>query len=203
MEKEPERAGNASGKRLLQLVLATVTLALMISGIALGGYGYNEEISIPKCLSCLGLTPVSEVDFRFETANGAAHPEWILKELEEKVIFIDFSLRYGCVACDEMMPVINDIEDEYGDEVEFFLAYSGEDAEMDRAWNIYDYENGEKHLAPTFIIITLNEDTDGVVKPYYGEIVGKTPKNDLVELIDFALEMHRQAILHKLTHTDS
>ena len=175
----------------------------MISGIALGGYGYNEEISIPKCLSCLGLTPVSEVEFRFETANGAAHPQWVLDELEEKVVFIDFSLKYGCVACDEMLPVIQDIEDDYEDEVEFFLVYWGEDQEKDKAWNTYDFQNGEEHEAPTFIIITLKEDDDGEVKPYYGEIVGKTPKSEMVGHIDYALEMYRQAELYKLTHTDT
>ncbi|MDP6155362.1 MAG: thioredoxin family protein [Candidatus Thermoplasmatota archaeon] len=203
MEIQPEKAGDASKRRLPQLILATVTLALMISGIALGGYGYNEEISIPKCLSCLGLTPVSNVEFRFQTANGADHPDWILDEMEEKVVFIDFSLKYGCVACDEMLPVIEDIESEYEDEVEFFLAYWGEDDEMYRAWGIYDFLNGELHEAPTFIIITLNKDSDGVVKPFYGEIVGKTPKNELVGHIEYALEMHRQANLYKLTNVDA
>lgn len=160
----------------------------MIAGIVLGGYAYNKQISIPKCLSCLGLEPVSDLEFTFELNSGGEHPTWVRENLKKKVVFIDFSYKVGCPGCDEMLPVVESLNESYGGQVEFFVIYLDLEEEQIPVWLDYDIQN--KKGAPTFIIITLNQDEQGNIRPYFGEVVGKVSENELSEYLDDAVALH-------------
>ena len=162
----------------------------MVCGIAIGGYSYNEQISKVTCLACLGLNPYNTLDYSFETVNGASHPDWVTGPLREKVVLIDFTQKKGtgCAGCDEMAPVISRLEREYDEDVEFIIVYMFENNEREDTYGIYS--DGKKIGVPTFIIVTLNEDDDGTVKPYFGKMSGVIPESDIQEQLDAVAAMH-------------
>jgi len=173
-----------------QLGVGIVALAAMVMGISLGGYSYNETISEVTCLACLGLNPYNELEYSFETVNGAPHPDWVTEPLGDKVVLIDFTQRKGtgCAGCDEMAPVISELEREYEEEVEFIIVYMFENDEREDTYGIYS--DGKIIGVPTFIIVTLDEDDDGTVKPYFGKMSSVVPKHELSEQLDAAVAMH-------------
>ncbi len=185
---------NEKGQLLIRIVISIFFIFILSFGIAKGGFDYNEKISVPKCLSCLGLNPKPEIEFTFDTVGNEPHPDWVIDSLKERVVFIDFSQKVGCPACDDMLPVILELEEEYEPETDFYILYLDlEDSNMTMAekgkwFNSYDFQG--KRGAPTFIIITLNEDDNGEVRPYFGEIAGKVSKNKLRDVIDDALALH-------------
>ena len=161
----------------------------MISGIALGGYNYNQQESKAKCLSCLGLNPVIELEFTIKTANGQDHPKWVIEPLREKAVFIEYTQSKGCAACDEMEPVIEKLQEEYGDRMEFIIIDSLTDFERANTYFTYDINNIGGY--PTFVILTLDND-GGEVKPFFGETGGVVPRGDLEDAINYALDVHQQ-----------
>ncbi len=172
-----------------QIGFGTLALATMVIGISLGGYSYNETISEVTCLACLGLNPYNDLEYSFETVNGAPHPDWVTEPLEDKVVLIDFTQRTGtgCAGCDEMAPVISELEREYEGDVEFIIVYMFENDEREDAYGIY---SGGKIGVPTFIIVTLDEDSDGTVKPYFGKMSSVVAKSELTEQLDAAVAIH-------------
>ncbi len=177
------------GKKLLKarIVAGVIALGLLITGVVLGGYGYNQRISSAVCLACIGLNPVSNMEFQFETANGAEHPEWVLEPLRDGPVLVEFTQSKGCPSCDKMKPIIEDLKDEYDKRVEFIIIDQYiDDPKMD-AFPTYDIMGLQGF--PTFIIITLFHD-GGEIKPYFGEYSGFVPKADLVDTLDYALAEH-------------
>ena len=157
----------------------------------MGGYDYNEHISRVTCLACLGLEPDIEIDFTFRTDNGAPHPSWVNKALREKVVLIDYTQEKGtgCPGCDKMHPIMSELADDYQDLVDFIVVYMNKEGERQDSYGIY--HDDPRKPVPTIIIITLNEDADGRVKPYHTKIVGGSiSKSELVELLDDALALH-------------
>jgi len=187
------RDDNSKGKEAriehFQIIIGILAIATMITGIALGGYSYNDQISSVTCLACLGLDPVNDIDFQFETTSGAPHPDWVLEPLKEKVVLIDFTQEKGtgCVYCDKMDPIITQLEGEYEDNVEIIIVYMYQTNEKEGDYGIY--KEGDVGV-PTFIIITLNQDDDGEIKPYWGKVSGLVPKSDMEGYLDDAIALH-------------
>lgn len=186
----PSAEGREPGRGILVLQIAAgvVALGLLATGIALEGYEYNERISSAICLACLGLNPVSELDFTFDTANGADHPSWVLEPLRERPVFIEYTQSVGCASCDVMKPVIEDLMDEYSDRVDFIIIDQMVDERVD-TFGIYDVL--ERRGFPTFIIVTLSHE-GGDVRPYFGQATGIVPGGDLAEALNDALALHLQ-----------
>ena len=180
---------NLSRTAYFQFVVGALAASALIAGILIGGYAYNEQISSVTCLACLGIDPVSDLDFRFETASGDSHPDWVLEPLKEKVVLIDFTQEKGtgCTGCDKMHPIMIELEDDYEDNVEFIVVYMFQNNEREGDYSIY--KDG-KIGVPTFIIITLNQDDDGKIKPYWGEVSGVIPKSEMEGYLDDALALH-------------
>jgi len=189
MEKEPERTGFASKKRPTQLILATVTLALMITGIALGGYEYNLNESKAKCLSCLGLNPVIDLEFVIKTANGQDHPKWVIEPLRDKAVFVEYTQSKGCAACDKMDPIVDELHEEYGGRMEFIIIDTLVDFTRGSTYDIYDINNIGGY--PTFVILTLDDD-GGEVKPFFGQTGGVISRGELEDAINYAIDVHQQ-----------
>ena len=184
----PSSAGEQrNGKKLLKarIVTGVIALGLLVTGIVLDGYDYNQRISSAVCLACLGLNPVSDIEFQFDTANGKEHPSWILEPLRDGPVFIEFTQLKGCPSCDDMKPVIKDLQDEYDGLVEFIIIVVEDgDPRMDEGKPIYDVLG-----LPTFIVVTLFHD-GSEVKPYFAKSGGIVAKGDLVESLDYALAEH-------------
>ena len=188
-DPEDNHRKKVSGIRNLQIAIGIIATAFMITGISMGGFSYNDQISSVTCLACLGLDPVNDIDFRFETATGVPHPDWVLEPLKEKVVLIDFTQEKGtgCVYCDKMHPIITQLEREYEDNVEIIIVYMYQTNEKEGDYGIYKEGNVG---VPTFIIITLNQDDDGEIKPYWGKVSGFVPKSDMEGYLDDALALH-------------
>ena len=63
---------------------------------------YNEvqqKIVEELCLSCIKLKPNTIKEYRFETANGAPHPDFILENLSKGPIILDYRITFcpGCI----------------------------------------------------------------------------------------------------------
>jgi len=190
MKVDPNHPSNSSSHAsFYQIGIGIVALAAMVCGIAIGGYSYNEQISEVTCLACLGLNPFSELDYSFETVNGAPHPDWVTGPLRNKVVLIDFTQETGtgCPGCDEMAPVISELKREYDESVEFIIIYMNTD---DARKGVYDIYVDDDIRAPTFVFVTLNEDDSGVVKPYFGEMGGAKPKGEMRDQLDAVIAMH-------------
>ena len=166
------------------------------------------------CLGCLGLYPRFEIGFTFGTVDGKPHPAWVLDALDDGPVFIEFTQDdINCPPCARMRPKVHELEEEYSDTVVFFIIninhnenakyFKNEkvintisDADETKVYNTYDVENVGKGgpATPTYILFTLEKDSDGTVKPYfavgYGEFKeedAQKTKEELAEILDFAI----------------
>ena len=180
---------------------------------AIGGYGYKEskEIGEIPCLGCLALNmkPKGIEGFVFTTTDDRPHPEYILEELNQSVVFLHFRTK-NCDGCDKIEPTILDIEKEYP-QVTFahiHLLYEGDSGDIPiptkeerDLYELYDTvlaDTGKSGGVPMMVIITLNEDENGYVKPYYlTEFNADLTHNYFREMLDAALEMHERQSGHK------
>lgn len=181
----------------LQVFTIILAFGLLIVGIGANGYQETEDRANVLCLSCLGLDPKTTLEFRFDTANGEEHPDFVTKPLENKPVFLDYSSD-GCAACDAMRPKIKELEDEYGDKITFVeeINLDHTSTEKKESYELYDYK--EQRAVPLFVIITLGYD-DGIVKPYYTAGYGflnekgeDDAKEVLVYLFNEAVEIYEQ-----------
>ena len=68
----------------------------------------RDKIVKVKCLSCLKLDPRTERSFTFLTANGEKHPDFVMNNLTEGVVFLHYS-EDACPGCDIMLPIVQDL----------------------------------------------------------------------------------------------
>ena len=191
-----------------------VVIGFLIIGTWAGTYNSLQSLMEAPCLGCLGLYPNIELNFTFETLEERPHPDWILDSLKKGPVFIEFTQNdENCPPCKRMRPFIHDLNDDYNEDVVFFIININEheNAESFRgntevrssysdepAYHVYDLEliAGGVIATPTYIIITLNDDT-GTIKPYftvgYGEFVEEDAKKTaetLAETLEYAITMH-------------
>jgi len=176
---------------------------------------YNEvksSIVDVICLSCLKLNPKTSMDFTFETANGKAHPNFILENLSKGPIFLHYS-EDDCPACDIMFPVIKQFfnlelqkEKSYytiakfrNQTVPYFYIYLDDKDTSDQWLNtFYLYDKDHIQGLPMFTVVSLGYEHGGDIKPYYTTIYSAFKDNLeqriqlLTELMDEAFRLYNE-----------
>lgn len=196
-------------------------IGFLIIGSSAGIYPILQELMETPCLGCLGLYPSFEMEFTFETVDGKPHPDWVLEALEEGPVFIEFTQSdIRCPPCAEMRPKVERLEKEFKDTVTFFIlkkisnnerefkmVYKSDEKiesiteeEILEAYRPYDQQNfggGDGWATPTFVIVTLEKDNDGKIKPYFGTAYGifkdndsEKTKKELADILDFAIKRY-------------
>jgi len=195
-------------KKLLAIQL---TVLIIIAGSLGGMFAFTDiydeiysRIVKVLCLSCLKLEPKVNLDYTFDTANNKKHPDFVLDNLSNGIVFLHYSAD-ACHGCDIIFPVIKDFfnlefdkEDIVYETVEFEnnkLAYFYNNVdhttqEMRDSYEVYDV--GGQGARPMCTIVTLKYDR-GIVKPYYVSIYGTFGENDK-ERISFLTETLKTSI---------
>jgi thiol-disulfide isomerase/thioredoxin len=190
------------------LVLFAVGLvcALVIVIVA-GAYAYTktDDIASLPCLGCLGLDPAKKgiEDFTFDQVEGWEHPVEVMERLKENVLFLHFRTR-DCPGCDQIEPTIEDIDEEYAEVVfaHVHILYEGDYGDLvfpedDELKALRTYDIMGENAVPMMVIITLNEDDDGVVRPYFNTLYGAGyTHQDFQDMLDAALELHSLHVHH-------
>ncbi len=170
------------------IVFVILLVSIMSAGIYYGGYKRSDDISSVPCIGCLGLNPVVQTEFRFRTKGE--HPDFVTEALDKNVVFLHYRTD-TCPACDEMEPVIDEIEEETPN-VEFFhINLDHAKGEKRSSFFTYDIEAEGNDITgvPMFVIMTKNKD-DGVMKPYYKVLYGIHSKEDIVSDVSQALDLY-------------
>jgi len=109
-----------------KLLIIQICVFLLFSGTLGGMLAYTnvyEEvdsgITSVLCLSCIKLTPVTQLEFTFDVAKGQDHSGFVLDSLKEGPVFITYR-EDVCIACDEMEPIIQDIFSVYFEKEDTF-----------------------------------------------------------------------------------
>jgi len=167
-----------------------ITALILISG-TLGGVLYYTDayqevysriVSI-ICLSCIKLDPVISLGFRFDTANGKDHPEFIKDLLDKGPIFIDFGTD-ACLYCDYMDPLIKQIFNVSFEKEDLFnttINFNGTEItfiHINEDWATGEYKDLESYYdvdgdnaVPMFTTITLGYH-HGFINPFYNTVYG-------------------------------
>ncbi len=194
-----------------------LVFGFLVIGSSAGIYLTLEDAMVAPCLGCLGLYPNVELKFTFDTVDDQPHPDFVLEALLDGPVFIEFTQDdENCRPCARMRPDVEALEEEYNEHVVFFIInvnhnkmdkmFDNEkkttiisDSEEDDYYGVYDLESiaGGLVATPTFIIVTIEEDDSGEVRPKfavgYGEFVEEShskTKKGLADAIDYALAMH-------------
>lgn len=176
----------------LQLFTVILAFGLLVIGIGADGYRETEDRSSILCLSCLGLNPKTTLEFRFDTANGEDHPDFVKEPLKNNPVFLDYSTD-GCKYCDEMRPKIHELKEVFGDEITFIdeINLDHTSSEKEDSFNIYDVE--DKDAVPLFVIITLGYDK-GIVKPYFASGYGLLNKHSADHAKEVLNDLFKESI---------
>lgn len=157
---------------------------------------YNEverKIVEELCLSCVKLKPNTIKEYRFETADGNPHPDFIIENLSKGPIVLDYRITF-CTGCNELEEfVLSEIFNytfrdplTYSDDpdlltvnkefkntnVTFFHFHTGDltskdvpiDGVFDKSRNVYDIVGDEGN--PMIVFITYGYH-HGSIEPYY------------------------------------
>jgi len=167
------------------LFVISVVLLLICSGAGVAMLAYTETYDEIKstivttlCLSCIKLDPITRLEYTFETVDDRPHPAFVLDNLTTGPMFLAYRENV-CDGCDIMEPLIQEVLDvhfdpystkyykstEYaGSTVNFMHINMGQaSGEIRESFFIYDQDN--RGGVPMFVLITLGEDEEGVIKP--------------------------------------
>ena len=194
------------------MLVLQISALIIISG-SLGGMlvytdVYDEVqsgIVTVLCLSCLKLEPKTKTDFTFETAYGEPHPNFVLENLTNGVVFLHYS-EDACPGCDIMYPLLQNlfnitfekedmvykiVEFEDLDIAYFYINIDHTSEELKNSFPIYDKD----HISglPMFAIITLGYDK-GIIRPYYTTVYGTLGLDKDKDRIEFLTELIREGI---------
>ena len=194
-----------------KFLVAQITVILIFAGGLSGMFlstdiyeNVQSRIVNVLCLSCLKLEPKTIVDFVFDTANGKAHPEFLIENLTIGPVFLHFS-EDVCHGCEVMHPVIEEffnISFEKTDSVYevkkiqntsivyFYINIDHTTQDLRNSLYIYDKDNVQG--LPMFSLISLGYDK-GIVKPYYTSVYG-TLKDTDQERLDFLYSILQEGI---------
>ncbi len=170
------------------VVILVVLISVMSAGMFSGGYRRSDDISNVPCLGCLGLNPVFETDFRFDAR--APHPEFVIGTLDMGVVFLHY-ITNVCSACDEMDPVIQEIESEFPHVSFIHMNLDLDTGEKRDSYFVYDMEGSGSEITgvPMFVIMTKNRE-NGELKPYFKVMYGVHPKEDIVSELRYAINLY-------------
>ena len=87
--------------QILQIIVLFIFIISFFSILSTTNV-YNEvqtKIVETLCLSCIKLKPNTIKEYRFETADGAQHPDFILENLSKGPVIIDYRITFcpGCI----------------------------------------------------------------------------------------------------------
>jgi len=200
-----------------KLLIIQICVFLLFSGTLGGMLAYTnvyEEvdsgITSVLCLSCIKLTPVTQLEFTFDVAKGQDHSGFVLDSLKEGPVFITYR-EDVCIACDEMEPIIQDIfsvyfekEDTFSEVVPIdssnitFVHINIDHATAEQRESRYIYDKDHVGGVPMFTVITLGYDP-GFIKPYYTTAYGtlnlddnKNRKELLTKIILDGIDLYNQ-----------
>ena len=150
------------------------------------------------------------MDFVFETGNGEEHSDFVLENLTEAILFIEYRSDV-CKACDDMAPIIKDIfkvKFEKEDTLYKKVNYSGTKVNfyhinLDHATQIQKdsfpiYDKDQRKGVPMFVVITVKYDR-GTIKPCYTSAYGtlgldtdEERKEMVITLIEDGITLYEQ-----------
>ena len=169
-------------------ILVLLLLSVTFTSVYFGAYRRTDDVSSVPCLGCLGLDPVLQTEFRFKTRGS--HPDFVESALEENVVFLHYRTD-TCSACDEMEPVVDEIEEENPQLEYFHINLDHAKGEKRSSFFTYDIkaEGNDITGVPMFVIMTKKSD-EGVMKPYFKVLYGIHSKEDIEEDISRALGLY-------------
>ncbi len=188
------------------MIVVILAASLMFAGAYNAGYERVDAINAIPCLGCLALDPVSPDEWFFsdsDTVNDDGtgnHQDFVTETLDHSPVFLHYR-TIVCAACDEMDPHIDELEEEYGEQIKF-IHINLDLAPEDEVNSYYDYdvlgEIDDTSGVPLFAIVTLNQTADGVLpvfKSVYGSSsdAGVSKKADLEIVIEDAVAMYQEA----------
>jgi thiol-disulfide isomerase/thioredoxin len=189
-------------------VVATLIVTTALIGLLASSNVYQEvksSIVSTLCLSCIKLDPKTILNFTFKTANGEAHPDFVLENLTIGPVFLHYR-QDVCPACDAIEPIIQEIfnasyekEEAFEKVVEFngtnvvfiHINLDHTSTKKRNSFEIYD----KKHVGgvPMITIVTLNLDRV-TVRPYYATGYGFLGKSKAVDAKPVILKLIEDAI---------
>jgi thiol-disulfide isomerase/thioredoxin len=201
-------------KTLLIFQLAGFIIAAgVFGGLTVSEDVYTEvQQTIVKvlCLSCIKLTPTTDINFTFDTIFEGDHPSFIIENLSKGVVFLAFRADV-CEACDIMEPHLKDIFEinfEKEETIVVTKTFNGINVTLIHisinhspkylidSYELYDYQ--QVSGVPMFVWITYGYDR-GFIKPYYAtgygtlqQNTGEEQQQQLLEIIDDAVELYKQ-----------
>ncbi len=124
--------------------------------------------------------------------SEVSHPDWVLDALEEKPVLVYAHL--GCDYCKPQTDAVNEIVEEYGDEIEVFdLPADGSDERSEGALAAYD-PNGGASLVPLTVILTLAAGDDGEVEVVWHSTEEVSGKEWIQEYVEEAIDYHEENV---------
>jgi thiol-disulfide isomerase/thioredoxin len=126
------------------------------------------------------------------SGSDVNHPDWVLDALEDKPVLVYAHL--GCSYCKPQTDAVNEIMDEYGDDIEFYdISADGSDERSQEALAAYD-PNGGTSLVPLTVILTLVPGEDGGAEVAWHSTEEVTGKGWIAEYVEDAIDYHKENV---------
>jgi hypothetical protein len=204
-----------SKNKVYAQIILFILVSGALSGMLIGTDVYSDVhdgIVEVLCLSCLKLDPKTTVEFSFETATGAPHPDYVLDNLSKGIVFLHYS-EDACPGCDIMLPVVQDLFSVNFEKKSMFsqhVTYNSNNmtyfytnidhATQARIDPFETYDIRDLNGLPMFTIVTVGYDK-GIIKPKYttlygtlGEDTDAKRMNVLENVLDDALVLWQENI---------
>ncbi len=203
--KNKSNKNRADKNKFIAQLIILIIISGSLSGMLIGTDVYKEvknNIVEVLCLSCLKLDPKTTVEFTFEPADDAKHPDYVLDNLSLGIVVLHFS-EDACPGCDIMYPVMKDLLSvdfgkqelfsknlKYNDHKIAYFYTNIDHATDSRITPFETYDIRDINGLPMFVVITLGYDK-GIVKPkfstFYGTLGLKTD-GKRIELLESVLD---------------
>lgn len=126
------------------------------------------------------------------SGSDVSHPDWVLDALEDKPVLIYAHLE--CSYCVPQTEAINEIVDEYGDDIEFYeILGDGSDERIEEVFAAYD-PNGGTSTVPLTAIVTLVAGEDGEAEVAWHSTEEVTGKEWIGVYVEDAIGYHEENV---------
>ena len=181
----------------------------------------QRKIVEELCLSCIKLKPNTIKEYRFETANGARHPKFVLENLSKGPVILDYRITF-CPGCEDLENNIlskvfntsfpNPLEDDEGMEIPDLL-YIEREFENTNVTFIHFNTDDENSLDvppdgiyaksrdvydvvgdkgnPMIVFITYGYN-HGFIEPFYCTLYDIESEKELLDLIYESVDLYNE-----------
>jgi thiol-disulfide isomerase/thioredoxin len=168
-------------------------LAALVAGIVLAG---SLVATVSAAEYSVGSGPddwwTSYPDQSPASGSDVNHPDWVLDALEDKPVLIYAHL--GCSYCKPQTDAINEIVNEYGDDIVFYdIPGDGSDERIGEIFAAYD-PNGGTSTVPLTAIVTLVSGEDGEAEVAWHSTEEVTGKEWIGEYVEDAIDYHEENV---------